>query len=213
MKIEKINDKQIKVFLDQNDLEERDLNISELAYGGEKAQNFFREMIEVANEQFGFKLETNHIAIEAIPLSIDSIVLVLTQLSDNIDEMSEKLSLLKGLKELFKSAEDYEQTPDNDTKENTTDESVYVYKFKNLDTISELAYKTADSYNGSSILFKYKNMYYLQLVPENKLPAYIAFALSEYGEKCDSSYLSDAFFSEHGEVIIKDNALKILSSM
>ncbi|MBP3577757.1 MAG: adaptor protein MecA, partial [Lachnospiraceae bacterium] len=42
MKIEKISDTQIRCTLSRQDLAERDLKISELAYGSDKAKDLFR---------------------------------------------------------------------------------------------------------------------------------------------------------------------------
>lgn len=45
MKIEKVNENQIRCTLTREDLVSRELKISELAYGTEKAKNLFREMM------------------------------------------------------------------------------------------------------------------------------------------------------------------------
>ena len=49
MKIEKVNDNQIRCTLTRDDLASRELKISELAYGTEKAKNLFRDMMKPAN--------------------------------------------------------------------------------------------------------------------------------------------------------------------
>ena len=48
MKIEKINDNQIRCTLTRDDLNNRQLKLSELAYGTEKAKELFREMMQQA---------------------------------------------------------------------------------------------------------------------------------------------------------------------
>jgi alpha-beta hydrolase superfamily lysophospholipase len=45
MKIEKINDNQIRCTLTMADLASRKINLGELAYGSEKARNLFRDMM------------------------------------------------------------------------------------------------------------------------------------------------------------------------
>ena len=55
MKIEKINDNQIRCTLTHADLAARNLKISELAYGTEKAKSLFREMMQQAAYEFGFE--------------------------------------------------------------------------------------------------------------------------------------------------------------
>ena len=49
MHIEKINDHQIRCTLNQKDLSDRELRISELAYGSEKAKALFRDMMQQAS--------------------------------------------------------------------------------------------------------------------------------------------------------------------
>lgn len=82
MKIEKINDNQIRCTLTSKDLESRKLRLSELAYGTEKAKDLFRDMMEQANYEFGFEAENMPIMIEAIPVSPDSIILIITKVED-----------------------------------------------------------------------------------------------------------------------------------
>lgn len=82
MKIEKVNEKTIRCTLTKTDLLERKLKLSELAYGTEKARGLFKDMIQQASYQFGFEAEDIPLMIEAIPLSGESIVLVITKVED-----------------------------------------------------------------------------------------------------------------------------------
>ena len=82
MKIERINENQIRCTLSSFDLSSRDLNIRELAYGSEKARNLFREMVQKASSEVGFEAEDIPLMVEAIPLSNESIMLVITKIED-----------------------------------------------------------------------------------------------------------------------------------
>jgi adapter protein MecA 1/2 len=82
MKIEKVNDNQIRCTLTKDDLADRELKISELAYGTEKAKSLFRDMMQQASYEFGFEAEDIPLMIEAIPLSADCIILVITKVED-----------------------------------------------------------------------------------------------------------------------------------
>ena len=82
MKIEKVNENQIRCTLTREDLVSRELKISELAYGTEKAKNLFREMMRQANFEFGFEAEDIPLMIEAIPLNAECIVLIITKVED-----------------------------------------------------------------------------------------------------------------------------------
>lgn len=79
MKIEKVNENQIRCTLTKEDLAERQLKISELAYGTEKAKILFRDMMQQAAYEFGFEADDIPLMIEAIPLSADTIILLITK--------------------------------------------------------------------------------------------------------------------------------------
>ncbi len=82
MKIEKVNDHQIRCTLTKSDLADRELKISELAYGTEKAKSLFRDMMQQASFEFGFDADDIPLMIEAIPLNSECIVLVITKVED-----------------------------------------------------------------------------------------------------------------------------------
>ena len=82
MKIERVNDRQIRCTLTGDDLANRQLKISELAYGSEKAKNLFRDMMRQAEYECGFEAEDIPLVIEAIPVSSDCIVLIITKVED-----------------------------------------------------------------------------------------------------------------------------------
>ena len=65
MKIEKVNDNQIRCTLTKSDLIERQIKISELAYGTEKAKSLFRDMMQQASYEYGFEAEDIPLMIEA----------------------------------------------------------------------------------------------------------------------------------------------------
>ena len=82
MKIERINDKQIRCTLYKKDLAERQLKLSELAYGSDKAKALFREMMQQASYELGFEAEDIPLMIEAIPMAGECLVLVVTKVDD-----------------------------------------------------------------------------------------------------------------------------------
>ena len=82
MKIEKINENQIRCTLTRADLEERQIRLSELAYGSDKANTLFRDMMQQASSEFGFEADNTPLMIEAIPVSADSIILIISKVDD-----------------------------------------------------------------------------------------------------------------------------------
>lgn len=82
MKIEKVNEQQIRCTLTREDLLNRELKISELAYGTEKAKSLFRDLMQQAAYECGFEAEDIPLMIEAIPLNAECIVLIVTKVED-----------------------------------------------------------------------------------------------------------------------------------
>lgn len=94
MKIEKVNDKQIRCTLTREDLAERQIKLSELAYGTEKAKMLFRDMMQQAAYEFGFEADDIPLMIEAIPMSADTIILLITKVEypEELDTRFSKFS-------------------------------------------------------------------------------------------------------------------------
>lgn len=82
MKIEKLSETQIRCTLSKDDLDNRQLRLSELAYGTEKAQELFHDMIQQASYEFGFEAQDIPLMIEAIPISAESLVLIITKVEE-----------------------------------------------------------------------------------------------------------------------------------
>lgn len=91
MKIEKVNNNQIRCTLTKKDLADRELKLSELAYGSEKAKRLFRDMMQQASYEVGFEAEDIPLMIEAIPVSEDCIILTITKV-ENPDELDTRFS-------------------------------------------------------------------------------------------------------------------------
>lgn len=82
MKLEKVNDNQIKCTLSREDLASRHLRISELAYGSPKARELFQDMMQQAQCELGFEADNLPLMIEAIPVSGECLVLIVTKVEE-----------------------------------------------------------------------------------------------------------------------------------
>ena len=109
MKIEKISDTQIRCILNRADLLSREIKISELAYGTEKAKLLFKDMIEQAFEQYGFVADDVPLMIEASPVSPDCIELIITKVEDP-EELDTRFSRFAPPEDEFE--EDEEEAPE-----------------------------------------------------------------------------------------------------
>ena len=91
MKIEKLNENQIRCTLTREDLDSREIRLTELAYGSAKARELFQDMMQQAFDDVGFEARNTPLMIEAIPLSADAIILIITKV-ESPDELDSRFS-------------------------------------------------------------------------------------------------------------------------
>ena len=240
MKIEKINENQIRCTLTKEDIADRNIKISELAYGTGKTRELFQDMMQQANDDFGFEVNDIPLMVEAIPVSPESIILVITKV-DNPEETEKHLSKFfsKEFKDKFKDSilshldeieidlDDIEQIDEQIQRENSSsaqgssDDDSLLYSIYSFDTLSEIisvAGMIASSYKGDSSIYKspFDNRYYLSLCMESseeKALNRICSILTENGRRETPTYVKELFYMEHFEEIIADNAIEKLAQI
>lgn len=110
MKIERVNENQIRCTLTKEDLENRQIKLSELAYGTEKARDLFRDMMQQANSEFGFEANNGiPLMVEAVPLSGGNIILMITKVEypEELDTRFSKFTEIEDF-DVFGAAEKME---------------------------------------------------------------------------------------------------------
>lgn len=120
MRIEKISDKQIRCTLNQKDLQEREIGISELAYGTAKAKALFRDMMQQASYEFGFDADDIPLMIEAIPLFPEALVLLITKVEEP-DELDTRFSTFTEERDWESSDDEYDDFDYDDYAEEEED--------------------------------------------------------------------------------------------
>lgn len=239
MKIEKLNENQIRCTLTHADLAARHLKLSELAYGTENAKSLFRDMMQQASFDFGFEADDIPLMIEAIPASADSIVLIITKVEDpeELDtrfsrftnptetetRIPEALRKLEGAEEFMdilnkvKEAAAGTSQPVSEEKESTRF-LVKLFSFSNIDRVLQAAHLIAPVYHGANTLYLdgENEVYILALTPSDHSTnefSKVCNMLSEYGnpEKASASVL--AFLEEHCEIVIASDAVQKLAGI
>ena len=229
MKIERISDSQIRCTLSNFDLSERNLNLSELAYGTEKARRLFREMVQKAYDEVGFDAEDIPLMVEAIPLSNDSIMLVITKVDDpeEVDTRFSKFAPAPegdfpelrgevadpGLEggEVFTALRDA-------GSETAGRARTRVYQFSCLDKVIEAAGIVGAAEGITDTLYKNPedgNFYLVMTDSSGSAEAFSAVCnkLSEYGSRVKETYSSPSYYEEHYELILKERALERLAKI
>jgi len=177
MKIEKVNENQIRCTLTREDLASRELKISELAYGTEKAKTLFRDMMRQANFEFGFEAEDIPLMIEAIPLNAECIVLIITKVEDP-DELDTRFSrfapsitetcgdeelveassneMLDLFRRIQTDADDTGSQSDDGSSDASSDNGLRtrIFLMNSLQQIMDVSAVIAENYHGLSTLYK-----------------------------------------------------------
>ena len=214
MKIEKLNDNQIRCTLTRADLADRQIKLSEIVCGSDKAKSLFQDMMKQAASEFGFEAENMPLMIEAVPASSDSLVLIITKVDDP-DELDSKLT------KFGSSLQDMElKKPISPEKLDSGDVSsrIRLYSFATLDCVIQACHLLRPMYDGANTLYKDvpNNVYILALTQSDHSASdfnKICNMLSEFGasEKVNSAIL--AFLEEHCEVIVSANAVEQLGNI
>lgn len=211
MKIEKISENQLKIILNRADLTERDIDLIELVNGSDKTHNLLKEMMDQALLEYNFQISNSPIVIEAAPLSVDSLMLIITKMDGEPADMGFDggLSLLSEIAKLS----GYKKRGVTQSKARIVkkqEEVNTVFSFEKLDDVIDASVRLCGVFEGESFLVKNSGRYFLMLSnvqTENKPPiGKLNSILSEYGQKQTATNLSEQFLKEHGEVIINDQA-------
>lgn len=242
MKIEKINDNQIRCTLTRQDLEMRELKLSELAYGNEKAKTLFQDMMQQAAYEFGFEANNIPLMIEAIPLSSETIILIITKVEDpeeldtrfskfspfsegddgdtapampKLEGADEILDLFHKIKQVGKNLE---KTSSKEKTDVSQIELAKMYQFRDLDILILASKSLKGFYHGRNSIFKddVDKDYFLVIFKSDHSPEEfnkVCNTLSEYGVSCKFSSAAEAYFSEHYTQILGDNALQQLAAL
>jgi len=239
MKIEKLNDNQIRCTLTHADLQARHLKLSELAYGTEKARSLFRDMMQQASFDFGFEADNIPLMIEAIPASQDSIVLIITKVEDpdeldtrfskftpfanadvNNSDIASKLEgaeefmdLINRVKEAVASSK---EIVEHHVQESNS--TLSIYSFESLDQIIQAARLLASSYQGANTLYydADSEIYLLAITRSDESKQEfnkVSNMLTEFGTIEKSSSVTLALLEEHCEIVISADALQKLSTL
>lgn len=212
MKIEKVSDTQLKLSLTKSDLAERHIQLEDLIRPNEKTQQLFRDIMEQAMEQCDFIAENTPLMVEAAPLGMDGIMIIVTKMDGN-EKAGSGINLFQNTKESHR----YKKTAlAVEDKSNEDDSDVLIYSFAELDDVIDVSIRLDAFFYGNSALYKYQERYFLILqgntYGNDEHAGNIALILDEYGQKHVSTALSSYFLMEHGEVIIKEDAVKSLAS-
>ena len=237
MKIEKIADNSIKCTLSSLDLSSRNLNLRDMTYGSQAAKRLFNEMMQKAKEEVGFSIENTPLMIEAVPLQGGAVQLIISKVDDpeELDTRFSKFSaagsgqngwiselatqILEGAQGLMKQLKETEEEPGvAEEKKESGDEGIRLYRFRTLDRVIDAAKAVSYCDLGANSLYKAedKKGYYVSLHSKGDDIDSLnraANLLLEYGERVNGGSATEAYYKEHMEQLIQENALQKLKTV
>jgi adapter protein MecA 1/2 len=199
MKIERLGQDKIRIFLTFDDLSERGIQKEDMWQEIPKVQDLFTEMMDQAYNELGFDA-TGPLAVEVFALPAQGMVVIVTRGkydrnhpfgSLNEDEMNEDIYEMEVTLELSDSI---------------------VYAFSDFEVLIEAAHVLNQSLTGAGRLYNYKGKWVLHLEPEDVEEAkhsLLIAILAEYGE---ATSVTPAVLEEYGKVVLEEQAVSTIVS-
>ena len=239
MKIEKLNNRQIRCVLTKEDLMQRELRISELAYGTDKAKALFHDMMAEASELW-FEAEDIPLMIEAIPVSSESLELIVPKVEDP-DELDTRFSKFTEFDEMeYDDEEDEEdfhfvsEDTENEfgseipfgeplsekqyQKKEEIKPQAQIFTFRNLDDLIHASGHAASAEYVRSSLYREEEQgqYYLVVEQDEwKTEEYekVCNCILEYGRPVAMNQIQLVSLKEHTKLIMEHKAMVLLAGI
>lgn len=196
MKIERISQDKIRIFLTFDDLSERGIKRDDLWREMSKLQELFAEMMDQAYTELGFDA-TGPLAVEVFAMPAQGMVVIVTR-----TQWNHASGHGDGIED--------DELDDVYEMEVTLEESdTIVFAFRDFDDFIEAAHTVHGNFTVPGALYQYNGQWIFHAEPANtdpqRLQAFIAI-MAEYGE---AASVTTAVLEEYGKCIIADDAIDV----
>lgn len=236
MRMERVSNNQIKCYLNQNDLASRELKFSEITYGNPKTQNLFQEMMIKASNELDFDMQNVPIMIEIVPVSYDSIMLIITKVEDPSDiddqfvELQQQDSKPKDMgreipskqnKPVHKASSNPTVTKPvfedlNHLKQTELSDVSFAYQFDSMENVIAAAKELVKYRVSESILYQEGDKFILLIKNYNTtkdMRSVLSGLLAEFGKVYKNNSVTFEYYSEHCDVVLAEDAVKQLARL
>ena len=201
MKFRKINDNKIQVILTSKDMEERDFRRWEIMHMSPKIQEFFHDLLERAYKECGFEIhDDSQLVVEAYPLNAEAFAIILTRVPAGSHHESHGHIHFGH----------YDRGDVDDDQDGIERDCHQVWRFDDLDDCILACARLEPTRIEESALYKHEEKYYLAVATSTEGHLDVAAVLGEYG---DWSYVAKPYYVEHGQTMIRENAVVNLASL
>ncbi|EJW18109.1 genetic competence negative regulator [Paenibacillus alvei] len=196
MKIERISQDKIRIFLTFDDLSERGIKRDDLWREMSKLQELFAEMMDQAYTELGFDA-TGPLAVEVFAMPAQGMVVIVTRTHWN-----QASGHGDGIED--------DELDDVYEMEVTLEESdTIVFAFRDFEDFIEAAHTVHGNFAVPGALYQYNGQWIFHAEPTNvdpqRLQAFIAI-MAEYGE---AASVTTAVLEEYGKCIIAEDAIAV----
>lgn len=186
MRIERITNNKIKIFLTVDDLSERGLTKEDIWKDSLKWHQLFHDMLEEASDEFGVNFEGS-VAVEIFSLQTQGMIMIVTMDEGEDDTLNE------GFIDMAVTANDYEDV---------------LIVFESIEDVIQLSKQLMQINFYGGDLYSFHNKYYLYFEGEIiRKSQDIISIMAEYG---NHSLESVYRLREYGKEVIKDQAIETL---
>ena len=201
MKIEKLTENKIRIIIDIDELNNKNISLKSLSQNSTDAQNLFAEILSEAEKKVGFKVSGSRLLIEAFSTSEGTVVITFTKIKlDNILSFGKPKTLKYRRKVPCSSCKNAVYEFDS------FDEFCNFCTYLNNSHVSDLK-----GFAKITSLYEYNSKYYLTFSGINIDFEHIAFfyaSISEFAKLISNSNTFESKLVEHGNCIFKRNAIK-----
>ena len=200
MKIEKLTDNKIRIIINIDELDEKNIDIHSLTKSTDKAHSLFQTILSEAEKQVGFKVQNCKLLVEAFLTSEGYIVFTLTRYKNDI------------------STQNINKKPKFKRKTFLNSYKHAIYKFENFEEFCNFCtycnnsrLKDLNELSKNISLFEYNNFYYLIFTNINSEFKYMNLfytSISEFSNLVSNSLVLKSKLEEYGKSIFKTNAIK-----
>lgn len=224
MRIERVDDKTVKCYLSNEELEEYDIDYKDFILRSEKAKEVVQEIIEQAEEEVGYKPPKFAFDLQIMMLPDEGLVLTFSEKEPaDFKEGEQILECLQDMKKILQQAKGEKQQSGNSTSTVPVEEVVQkegikrpqeaVFAFDKIGTVMKYASILPANLRVRSTLYQMKDVYYLHL--EKGSASYERYSRAciqamEFASLFTAEQDKLLFLREHGECLIAEQALKKL---
>ncbi len=196
MRMERLGQDKIRIFLTFDDLTERGIQKEDMWREIPKVHELFSEMMDQAYNELGFDA-SGPLAVEVFAMPAQGMVVIVTRGKQDRDVDSAALDDLD--EEVYEMEVTLEQS------------EAIIYRFRDIEDVIGAAQTLSGRLTGEGRLYRHGSHWVLSFDPSDfESAGYHALiaVLAEYGE---ATTITPAVLEEYGQVIIPEHAVKVLA--